>query len=471
MMCLFIALLITFYNTVALNDWLINPPESFPKVTLTQGKTNDLNTYILSNGLISRTFIVSPNFATIAYDSYLNGNGDSKSSILRTLSPEAIIGINGYTYNVGGCDFKNTSITNTKSPNTAYIIPTWLNSSNLVANTSNSFIYNNNITVTPISIAYNFTPGTRHSPKYINWPPLGIGIEIEFIPSANMINLPINAKNNLKIYVRYELYQGMPIISKSLRIESLNPLDTKNISITNITVETLKVNIPYSPGSNQDAINQCNQYASDKVLWPYMNMITYSGGLFLTTDQAHGTNIHWYNDINMNNIWGSYQPNVDIGYYPQNEQKYWSVRLDPNLPGTYNGILETFRVLEIVLNIQSKLGNFERFGLSKRRMVSFLSPSTTENPIYAATIDSTNQKDLENYIDQCAECGFELLIFSFGSGFNMEKVDNKTLQFYADIIEYGANKGIEIGGYDLIMEDRSYGNGEYAVIGSDGKKK
>eukprot|EP01084_Bolivina_argentea_P168509 292211_1 len=126
-----------------------------------------------------------------------------------------------------------------------------------------------------------------------------------------------------------------------------------------------------------------------------------------------------------------------------------------------DGILTSFRVLEVVSNIQSDLGNMERQSLARRRMVKYLSPTITENPIFAATVDSTNNASLHSFIDQCNETGFELLIFSFGSGFNMEKTDQKTLDFYENIIKYGESKGVEIGGYDLIMESRSYGNGEY----------
>eukprot|EP01083_Nonionella_stella_P071200 191131_1 len=462
---------LSFAVNLCIKDWLIHPPQSFPNVTFKRGNINDLDTYILSNGLISRTFVSTPNFATIAYDSYLNGNEATKSSILRTLSPESIIGINGISYNIGGIHFKSTSKTNTASPNTAYMDPQWLTSSNLDTNTLSSFIFNGKITTTTISKPYEWTPGTRHSPKYIHWPPLGLAIETHFIPSTQIHNISYDIAKYITICIRYELYQGMPILSKSLSIISSNPSVTSSLFITGITVETLAVNVPYSPGSNADAINSCTPYTNTYGMSPYSNMISYSGGLFLKTDQAHGTQVKWYNDVNMPNISGSYQPNVAVQYASPGTE--WAVRLAPNVPGTYNGTLHSFRVLEIVLDIHKDLGNLERTGLARRRMKKYLTPATTENPIYAASVESsmTNDTFLRSFIDQCEQVGFEMLIFSFGSGFHMEDTSPQTLEFYANIIEYAASKNIEIGGYDLIMADRYVENGQYQVIDANGKKE
>eukprot|EP01084_Bolivina_argentea_P123110 218184_1 len=469
-----IVLFAIFTNIIfvySIQDWLLYPPEVFPTVTFNKAKINGLDSYILSNGLISRQFIISPNFGTVSYDSYIS---NSKSSILRALSPEAIIGINNINYNIGGINFKNTSITNSASPNTAYIDPTWITANNLYTNTSNTFTFNNNITITPIWTPYQWKPGNRHAPTYLKWPPLGIGVQIEFICNSNNIKtLPSYICSNIKIYVRYEMYQGLPLLSKSIIIQSSNPTITSNITLTKLAPDTLKVNVPYSPGSNHDAIEGCSVY--DMGPDSSSNMITYSGGLYLETDQAHGTHILWSNDINMNNIWGSYQPNVIIEYAPADAKSGWAARLAPDLPGTINGYMRSFRVFELVLDITpNKLGDMERSGLARRRMLRTLSPATMENPIFAATVQSspfTSNASLYSFIDQCNTTGFELLIFSFGSGFNMETKSAKEISYYENIIKYANSKGVEIGGYDLIMEDRSYGNGEYAVIGSDGKNE
>lgn len=72
-------------------DWLIDGSSYQAKVTTTDKEL------CLSNGLLSRTFILSPNVATIAFDNLMNGNAE-----LRAIRPEAVLTINGMEYPVGG---------------------------------------------------------------------------------------------------------------------------------------------------------------------------------------------------------------------------------------------------------------------------------------------------------------------------------------------------------------------------------
>ena len=68
---------------------------------------------------------------------------------------------------------------------------------------------------------------------------------------------------------------------------------------------------------------------------------------------------------------------------------------------------------------------------------------------------NVTKESLYNLIDQCNQTGFEMLVYSFGSGFNMETTDQTQLDFYQSIIEYANSKGIEVGGYDLIALSRT----------------
>jgi hypothetical protein len=59
-------------------------------------------------------------------------------------------------------------------------------------------------------------------------------------------------------------------------------------------------------------------------------------------------------------------------------------------------------------------------------------------------------------IDQMAVVGgFDMLIFSFGSGFNFENTDPAYLAEIKADVEYANAHGIEVGGYDLISDTRS----------------
>jgi hypothetical protein len=73
-----------------------------------------------------------------------------------------------------------------------------------------------------------------------------------------------------------------------------------------------------------------------------------------------------------------------------------------------------------------------------------------------------------------AETGFEMVIYSFGSGFTLETTDPTYIKTIKAQVNYAKSKGIEVGGYDLICLDRGkngYGGNvgdEYDVVGADG---
>lgn len=53
---------------------------------------------------------------------------------------------------------------------------------------------------------------------------------------------------------------------------------------------------------------------------------------------------------------------------------------------------------------------------------------------------------IRSLADQLSLVGFEMIILSFGSSFNLETTDNTYLQQLADDIKYANQKGIEVGG-------------------------
>ena len=109
--------------------------------------------------------------------------------------------------------------------------------------------------------------------------------------------------------------------------------------------------------------------------------------------------------------------------------------------------------------------NTERYALSVHRGVQLLAPYATENPIF---FHATNVSDagFKNAIDQMAEVGFEMLIFSFGSGFQLETANETYLNGIKKQIAYAKSKGIEVGGYDLICLDRGH-NGYGGNVGDE----
>lgn len=71
--------------------------------------------------------------------------------------------------------------------------------------------------------------------------------------------------------------------------------------------------------------------------------------------------------------------------------------------------------------------------------------------------------------------GFEMFIFSFGSGFELESTDAAYIASVKTQIDYAKSKGIEVGGYDLICLDRGHGGyggnvgDQWDAVAADGK--
>lgn len=104
----------------------------------------------------------------------------------------------------------------------------------------------------------------------------------------------------------------------------------------------------------------------------------------------------------------------------------------------------------------------ERSGLAMRRMYRVIAPWTTENPLMMHLVSSRGEA-VTNAINQCAAVGFEMLIMSFGSGFDMENEKPATLERARNWATYAHSKGIEIGSYSLLAS-RAVGGGNDVVM-------
>ena len=128
--------------------------------------------------------------------------------------------------------------------------------------------------------------------------------------------------------------------------------------------------------------------------------------------------------------------------------------------------LTSFRVHELVIGSSDP----ERIALSKHRLMRLLAPHTQENPIFFHMTNS-NSAAVRTVIDQMAEVGFEMMIYSFGSGFNMESNDEKYINQITSDIAYATSKGIEVGGYDLIALTRQVQTSWMAIDPNTGKPR
>ena len=96
---------------------------------------------------------------------------------------------------------------------------------------------------------------------------------------------------------------------------------------------------------------------------------------------------------------------------------------------------------------------FRSQGLFIRRAHRALAPWSTENPVMMH-VRNSDSKSFRNAVDQCAEVGFEMIIYTFGSGLNAESEDPAYLARIKADVDYAHSKSIEVGAYSLFSSRR-----------------
>ena len=370
------------------NDWLVHPFRQPASVEETD------NQLILDNGLIQRTFVTAPNFATIDYTNHITG-----SSLLRGIKPEAVLTINGHQFEVGGLKGQ---------PDYAYLDLDWIPD---LTSTPNAFQFREYQVGEP-KIRYPWVH--RRSTTSSVYPPEGVTLTIVFSP-------PLSA-DFLRVCVHYELYQGLPVLSKWVTIhnESLTP-----IQLDALSCEILAVN-----EQEQHRLHVESDYA-------FSGMETTQWGL----DADYKTQVDYHYQM----------PLLMTSRYP----------LGPGISLQPGEAFKSFRTFEILHDSDDR----ERKGLARRKMYRTLAPQVTENPILMH-VRSSEPDAVRLAINQCDEVGFEMVIMTFGSGFDIESEDPEYITTMKGLTDYAHRKGIRLGGYTLMCASRNVGE-EFNCIDPD----
>jgi hypothetical protein len=82
-------------------------------------------------------------------------------------------------------------------------------------------------------------------------------------------------------------------------------------------------------------------------------------------------------------------------------------------------------------------------------MYRTLAPWSQENPVLMH-VRSAEPAAVRVAVDQAADVGFELVILTFGSGFDIENEDPSYRAGIRGLVEYARSKGVALGGYSLL---------------------
>ena len=367
------------------NDWLVQP---FNQPATVEETGNQL---ILSNGLIQRRFVTTPNFATIDYTNLITGN-----SLLRGIKPEALLTINGQEYEVGGLKGQ---------PDYAYLDDKWIPD---LTSDPNAFQYQEYLLGIP-EMRYPWVD--RRTTASSPYPPEGIILRIVLTSPPSL--------DPLQVCVHYELYNGIPVLSKWITIHNESQ---KTIEIDALSSETLAVN-----EQEKHRLHVESDYAFSK-------METTQWG----PDAEYLTQTDYLYQM----------PLLMTSHYP----------LGPGISLQPGETFKSFRTFEILHDSDDR----DRKGLARLRMFRTVAPQITENPIYMH-VRSGKPDAVRLAIDQCAEVGFEMVFMTFGSGFNIESEDPEYIATIKELTDYAHSKGIQIGGCNLMCASRDVGR-EYNCI-------
>ncbi|GAB4141805.1 MAG: hypothetical protein Fur0037_08770 [Planctomycetota bacterium] len=401
-------------------DWLVERGRWPARAVESRGRI------VLENGLIRREIALSPDAATVAFDDLMTG-----AALIRGPRAEARLVVGGVRLDIGGLAGQRDH---------AFLLPEWVAHLRALGD-----LRCTRHRIGPTRERFPWKR-RRHSEDR-PWPPPGVALELDFRlvgaaegalrariarasgPGAlggEDLDSTIDRLRGIVATIRYELYDGIPLIGKELivRNEGSEPVRIDSFTSEILAAVEDESIVETPPQRGPSGIDVVCDYA-------FGGRSPVNGSLA----------VRWLPDPD-------YSTQV-------NYRKLAPVLLEvgpllgPAEVVPVGGSFRSFCVFELVQDSTDR----ERVGLARRRAYRLLAPWVTENPLMMH-VRSADPAAVRAAIDQCAEVGFEMAILTFGSGFDIEDDRPETLARYRALADYAHSRGIEIGGYGLLASRR-----------------
>ena len=376
-------------------DWLVSPFEQ--KATIRREGQN----IILYNGLVKRVFVITPNVACYDYTNLSNGQ-----QLIRSVEPEAKVIIDQISYKVGGLHGQKEK---------AYLK---FESINTLQKADSDFVFSKySIGKIEPFIKWNPTTWLGNVKQ-----PSGASIEFEY--TSNLTEL-----KNIIVKVHYEIYDGIPLITKWVSIQNNS---NKAIKINRVVNEVLGLVEEESAvvGKPEEMKKQHGIYVETN--YAFNNAMRYD-----ISDQT----THWKTDL-------AYTSQVNYNYETPCLLEIYPEKA-PGIDLMPNASFKSVRTNELLMDSYDR----QRRGLMIKKMYRTLAPWTTQNPIFMHLV-SRNDEEVRNAIDQCVATGYEAVILSFGSHLNMEDSSIANIKKWKSLTDYAHQHKILLGGYSLFSSRR-----------------
>lgn len=223
--------------------------------------------------------------------------------------------------------------------------------------------------------------------------------------------------------VHYEIYDGLPMISKWISIHN----NSRKAVVLNRFVSEILAAVEGESSVEGEAV------------WELPNMHVETDFAFssMSNRKANRGAVYWMTD-------STYTSQVN---YALKTPCLLEVRppIGPEQEIRPGQSFKSFRAWELFFDSYDK----ERNGLATRKMYRTIAPWIAENPVLMH-VRNADSAAVKLAIDQSADVGFEMVIMTFGSGFNMESGDTAYYRTIKKLADYAHGKGIALGGYSLL---------------------
>jgi hypothetical protein len=386
-------------------DWLIDPSPYRASVH----RDAEGREVVLENRLVRRLIRLAPNAATVGYVNLITGE-----SILRSVRPEAVVQIDGKTYSVGGL---------LGQPVHNYLEARWIEQ--LKADPS-AFQFQS-IAIGKTQQRFPWKKRREWMPRDLPWPPPGASLVLSFAapPPAkqdgDQRGKAADARS-ITVDVHYEIYDGIPVIAKWIELHNRGERPIRLNSFVSEILATVETD---------SVVDPTPQWQSPQIMVD--TDYTFCG----MSPPNHGAAVSWTPDP-------LYATQVNFELKTPCLLQCRPPR-GPDLLIAPGASFTSFHTFELAYDSTDR----ERRGLAMRRMYRALAPWITENPILMH-VRSAEPEAVRLAVDQCADVGFEMVIMTFGSGFDFENRDAKYQAQYKQLADYARGKRIALGGYSLL---------------------
>ncbi len=376
-------------------DWLVSPFEQKAKIT------REGQNVILDNGLVKRAFVITPNVACFDFTNLTNGQ-----QLIRSIEPEAKVVIDQVSYNVGGLSGQKEK---------AYLQTEYIYK--LQKNDSDFVFSKYTIGKTEPFIKWKPTTWLSNAKQ-----PSGASIAFEYVSTLTSLN-------HIVIKVHYEIYDGIPLITKWVSIQNNS---NKVIKLDRVVNEVLGLVEEESAvvGKPEEMKKQHGIYVETN--YAFNNAMRYD-----ISDQT----THWKTDL-------AYTSQVNYNYETPCLLEIYPEKA-PGIDLMPNENFKSVRTNELLMDSYDR----QRRGMMIKKMYRTLAPWTTQNPIFMHLV-SKNDQEVKNAIDQCVATGYEAVILSFGSHLNMEDSSIANIKKWKSLTDYAHQYKILLGGYSLFSSRR-----------------